>query len=79
MTNDPILKYPDFTKPFTVTTDASNFALGAVLSQGPLSKDKPVAYISRTLNDHERNHSAIEKELLAIQTILIWEKVFHSN
>ncbi|KAI8126852.1 Retrovirus-related Pol polyprotein from transposon 17.6 [Lucilia cuprina] len=29
--NDPILAYPDFTKTFTLTTDASNYALGAIL------------------------------------------------
>ncbi|KAI5721603.1 hypothetical protein M8J77_022863 [Diaphorina citri] len=60
--NEPILTYPDFTKTFTLTTDASNFALGAVLSQN----DHPIAYASRTLNDHEKNYSTIEKELLAI-------------
>lgn len=32
--NDSILIYPDFTKPFTLTTDASNYAIGSVLSQG---------------------------------------------
>lgn len=60
--NDPILSYPDFTKKFILQTDASNFALGAVLSQ----EGHPVCYASRTLNDHEQNYSTIEKELLAI-------------
>ena len=32
LTMDPILVYPDFKKLFTLTTDASNYALGAVLS-----------------------------------------------
>lgn len=58
--------YPDFSKPFNITTDASNVAIGAVLSQGPIGKDLPVAYASRTLNESERNYSTIEKELLAI-------------
>lgn len=66
LTNDPILQYPDFTKDFILTTDASNFALGAILSQGPVGSDKPIAYASRTLNDSEINYSTIEKELLAI-------------
>ncbi|XP_056644813.1 uncharacterized protein LOC130450456, partial [Diorhabda sublineata] len=64
--NEPILQYPDFTKPFNLTTDASNYALGAVLSQGKIGSDLPVAYASRTLNDSECNYSVIEKELLTI-------------
>lgn len=36
--NHPILQYPDFTKPFLLTTDASSVALGAVLSQGEKKK-----------------------------------------
>lgn len=66
LTNDPILQYPDFTKEFLLTTDASNVAIGAVLSQGPIGSDKPIAYASRTLNSSELNYSTIEKELLAI-------------
>ncbi|KAG6465364.1 hypothetical protein O3G_MSEX015105 [Manduca sexta] len=66
LTNDPILQYPDFEKEFILTTDASNFAIGAVLSQGPIGNDRPIAYASRTLNSSEINYSTIEKELLAI-------------
>lgn len=62
VTNVPILKYPIFTKKFKITTDASNFAIGAVLSQ----EGHPIAYASRTLNKTETNYSTIEKELLAI-------------
>ena len=58
----PILIYPDFNQPFEITTDASNVALGGVLSQN----DKPIAYVSRTLNEHELNYSTIEKECLGI-------------
>ncbi|KAL1448524.1 hypothetical protein WDU94_006581 [Cyamophila willieti] len=63
---EPVLQYPDFTKTFNLTTDASNFAIGAVLSQGVIGKDKPIAFASRTLNDHEKNYSTTEKELLSI-------------
>lgn len=66
LTNDPILRYPDFNKDFLLTTDASNVAIGAILSQGPIGSDKPISYASRTLNDSELNYSTIEKELLAI-------------
>lgn len=66
LTNDPILQYPDFDKDFVLTTDASNYAIGAILSQGTIGSDKPIAYASRTLNSSEINYSTIEKELLAI-------------
>lgn len=66
LTNDPILQYPDFTKEFNLTTDASNVAIGAVLSQGQIGSDRPICYASRTLNESELNYSTIEKELLAI-------------
>lgn len=66
LTNDPILQYPDFNKEFILTTDASNVAIGAVLSQGTVGSDKPISYASRTLNESELNYSTIEKELLAI-------------
>ena len=66
LTKNPILSFPNFEKPFNVTTDASNFALGAVLSQGDYPNDLPISYASRSLNVHEINYSTIEKELLAI-------------
>ncbi|KAL0128551.1 hypothetical protein PUN28_003706 [Cardiocondyla obscurior] len=63
---EPILQYPDFTKPFLLTTDASGIAIGGILSQGTIGKDQPISYASRVLNDAEKNYSTIEKELLAI-------------
>lgn len=62
MITNPILKYPDFKKPFEINTDASNYALGAVL----LQDGQPVSYASRTLNDHEIKYSTTEKEMLAV-------------
>lgn len=66
LTSKPILQYPDFNKPFILTTDASNVAISGILSQGEIGKDLPVAYASRTLNKAETNYSTTEKELLAI-------------
>lgn len=62
----PLLQYSDFSQPFVITTDASNFAVSAILSQGSIGKDKPIAYASRTLNKAEGNYSTTEKKLLAI-------------
>ena len=61
-----ILQYPDFTKDFIVTTDASNHSVGAILSQGEIGQDLPISYASRTLNSAEGNYNTTEKELLAI-------------
>ena len=62
----PLLQFPNFKQPFLLTTDASNYALGAVLSQGSIGQDFPIAYASRTLSDSEVKYSTIEKELLAV-------------
>lgn len=66
LSNPPLLQYPEFNQQFTVTADASEYAIGAVLSQGPKGRDKPVCYASRTLSSTECKYSTIEKELLAI-------------
>lgn len=64
--NAPIIQLPDFSQNFTLTTDASNVALGAVLSQNSGGKEHPIAFASRTLNKSELNYSPIEKECLAL-------------
>ena len=67
LTNPPILKFPDFNKPFLIMTDASAYAIGAVLSQNDENeKDHPIAYASRSLKPHEKNYSTIEREALAL-------------
>jgi hypothetical protein len=62
----PILQYPNFAEEFILTTDASGEGAGAVLSQGEVGKDLPVAFASRSFNKSERNYSVIERELAAI-------------
>jgi len=63
---EPILKLPDVSKPFVVSTDASNTGIAAVLSQYYDDKAHPLSYAGRQLNSAEINYSTIEKETLAI-------------
>ncbi|EFA00130.1 Transposon Tf2-6 polyprotein-like Protein [Tribolium castaneum] len=61
----PILKYPDFRRPFIVATDASGIAISAILSQ-KYEIEHPICYASRCLKDPETRYSTIEREALAI-------------
>lgn len=63
---EPILQFPDFETDFILTTDASEYAIAGVLSQGTLGQDLPISYTTRVLNAAEKNYSTIEKEFLAI-------------
>ena len=76
MINKPVLRQPNFTKPFFLLTDASAYGVGAILSQeggssltpNPSQKPKlhPLAYYSATFTQTERNYNIYERELLAI-------------
>ncbi|CAK9796275.1 Retrovirus-related Pol polyprotein from transposon 17.6 [Anthophora plagiata] len=63
---EPVLRYPDFSETFHITTDPSGYAVGDILSQGQIGQDRPIAYASRLLHGAELNYSIIEKECLAI-------------
>ena len=67
----PILKFPDFTKPFCVTTDASKSGVGGVLFQ-PDDDDKTVtphnivSIVSKKLDQAQCNYSVYKKELFSV-------------
>uniref|UniRef100_A0A0K8SIW3 Reverse transcriptase/retrotransposon-derived protein RNase H-like domain-containing protein n=1 Tax=Lygus hesperus TaxID=30085 RepID=A0A0K8SIW3_LYGHE len=66
MTSTSVLCYPDLQKPFVLDCDASDHAVGAVLSQEDGQGEKVVAYFSRTLSRSEANYCARRRELLAV-------------
>jgi len=66
-TTKPVLVVPDLDKEFRVEADASNYATGGVLSI-KYSDDlwRPVAFISKSLSNTERNYDIHDKEMLAV-------------
>lgn len=62
----PVLTCPDYDQPFEVHTDASNYGVGAMLTQTREGKEHPIAYMSRSLTSAERNYSITERETLAV-------------
>eukprot|EP01018_Ginkgo_biloba_P010340 Gb_18721 [translate_table: standard] len=75
-TEAPILTLPDTAKPFTLYTDASGIAVGAVLTQ----EGKVIAYERRKMNDAERRYPIFDQELLAvIHAIKIWKHYLKNN
>ena len=64
---DPILKAPEWDKPFHIFTDASNVAVGCTLMQKDGSgKYHVISYLSRALTSSERNWPTVQAELYAI-------------
>lgn len=62
----PALKFLNFSKPFTVTTNASKYAIGVALSQSFDREEHPVAFTNRQLNGTEQKCSAMEQERPAV-------------
>ena len=62
MSKETLLAFPDFTKGFTLHTDASNEQIGGVLSQN----GRPLGFFSRKFNSAQSRYTVTQKELLAI-------------
>jgi len=66
-TTEPVLVTPDLDKEMRVEVDVSYFATGGVLlMKCEDERWKPVAYISKLLNETKRNYEIHDKEILAI-------------
>ena len=66
LTTTPVLGYPSATGQYTLDTDASDHATGAVLSQEQNGQEIVIAYFSKALTKEERNYCITRKELLAV-------------
>ena len=74
--SDALLTHYDPGKPLVLACDTSDYGVGAILSHVvDGGKERPIAYISRTLSAVEKHYSQLEKEALAI--IFVVKKFHH--
>lgn len=66
LTSRSLLVTPDYSLPFCLYTDASSYAVSAVLCQVHDDFPRPIAFTSRTLTSAERNYATVDQELLAV-------------
>ena len=62
----PIMAKLDWNREFEIMSDASDFAMGAVLGQKVEKVFKAIYYASKTFNEAQENYSTIEKKMLTI-------------
>ncbi|GBG67160.1 hypothetical protein CBR_g81585 [Chara braunii] len=73
LTHYEVLKLPDPDKPFIVTTDASQYGIGAVLAQQEGKQLRPVEYMSKKMPSQKLAKSTYEKKLYAVyKTLTHW-------
>ena len=67
LTEAPILAFPQLDREFILQSDASNHAIGFILSQKDAEgREHPICYWGRSLSSAEKNYGITEKEVLAI-------------
>ena len=66
LTSTPVIMAPNWSLPFEIMCDASDYAIGAVLGQRVDKRLHVIYYASKTLNDAQMNYTTTEKEFLAI-------------
>ena len=66
-TQELVLAAPDIDKKMRMEVDTSDYATeGVLLMEGENGKWRPVAFLSKSLNEIERNYEIHDKEMLAI-------------
>ena len=61
-----VLRFPDMSREFEVSTDASDSGLGCILSQrDEQGRDRPICFASKTFTENEKNWHIRDKEAFA--------------
>ena len=68
LTSEPVLALPNDKVTYVLNTDASDYGLGAVLSQQQDGTERVIAYAPRTMSRTEQKYETTRKELLAVVT-----------
>jgi hypothetical protein len=66
LVSSPIIQPPDWSQPFEIMCDASDYAVGTVLGQRKESRVHTIYYTSKSLNGAQLNYATTKKELLAV-------------
>lgn len=69
LSSAPVLRYPNYKKPFFLYTDASKVGVGAALQQecdDDNGRQHPILFISRSLSPAKKHYSATELECLGV-------------
>ena len=62
----PIIRPPNWSLPFKIMCDTSEYAVSAMLGQCRDKQHYAISYASKTLTRHQLNYATMEKELLAV-------------
>jgi hypothetical protein len=66
LTSAPVIEPPDWSLPFKIMCDASDYVVGAVFEQRKDKKPYVIYYTSKTLNSAQMNYTTTEKKLFAV-------------
>jgi hypothetical protein len=81
ITSAPVLVHTDPSLKYTLETDVSRYAYGAVLSQKKEdNRLHPVGFLSKAMNPAERNYNIYDKEMLAVvKALQHWRRYLDST
>lgn len=80
LSSPPVISFPDFSMPFTLTTDASDVACGAILMQESSNGKKNIVGVaSHSFNTTEQNWSTTEREAYAVKWAILKFDYFLRN